>query len=380
MKNIVKIPFVLTILSVALLGCSGKTKVEQPKPNALPKIQVVQELSQIFSAGVASSPKHEGSAYQLDRFEDKFYSVSPDGDVIAFNGKDRVWKARPSKELSTGVSVEQGVAVVGSRKGQLYALDANTGATLWQQQLTGSILSPSLIFKNRVITISNDGTAYAHDATSGQMLWNFDLPSSQFSIRGYAAPIVIDERTIGFATANAYVYAVDVITGVPRWQRRVAVSEGRGDLQRLIDIDGRPVVINDKMITVSYQGQVTVIDVATQRVIWSENASSLTSPATDGQSVFIANADGRLVAYDLYTGQKKWENDQLLHRGLSNPAVLGSTLIVGDYAGVLHLLNPMTGELTGRAKTSGDVRNLRVEDNLLYVSTTKGNFSVWQNR
>ena len=380
MKNTLKIPFVLTVLSVALLGCSSGPKVETPKPSALPKIQAVQGLNEVFATGVASVPKHDSSVYQLDRFENKFYSVSPDGDVVAFEGKNRVWKVRPSKDLSTGVSVEQGVAVVGSRKGQLYALDAQTGATVWQQQLTGSILSPSLIYKNRVITVSNDGTAYAHDVSSGQMLWNFDLPNNSFSIRGYASPIIIDERTIGFATANAYVYAVDVITGVPRWQRRVAISEGRGDLERLIDIDGRPVVINDKLITVSYQGQVTVVDINTQRVIWSESASSLSSPATDGQNVFVANTDGRLVAFDLYTGQKTWENDQLLHRGLSNPVLLNGTLIVGDYDGVLHLLNPITGELTGRAKTSGDVRHLRVDDGLLYVATSKGNFSVWQNR
>jgi outer membrane protein assembly factor BamB len=55
-------------------------------------------------------------------------------------------------------------------------------------------------------------------------------------------------------------------------------------------------------------------------------------------------------------------------------------LVVGDLDGVLHLIDPATGQITGRDKTRGEVRTLRVEDNLLYVSTTKGNFSVWQNR
>ncbi len=54
----------------------------------------------------------------------------------------------------------------------------------------------------------------------------------------------------------------------------------------------------------------------------------------------------KLVAYEISTGQKLWENDSLLNRQLSNPVMLGQDLIVGDLDGVLHMLNPATGELT----------------------------------
>ncbi|GAA5017375.1 outer membrane protein assembly factor BamB [Acinetobacter puyangensis] len=380
MKNIVKIPFALTLLSVALLGCSSKSgiKVEEPKPNPLPKIQVTQQLKPVFQTSVSSSPKHDPLRYQLDRFDGVYYSVDPDGKVAALNGKNKLWEVRPSKALTTGVSVAQGIAVVGNHQGQIFALDAKTGQTLWQQQLTGSILSPALIFQNRVVSISNDGTVFAHDVRSGQLIWTFDLPDASLRVRGYAAPTVIDQRTIAVASANGYVYALDVITGVPNWQRRVAVNDGRGDIQRLIDIDGQPVVIGDKMVTVSFQGQVTVVDLSSQQVLWSEKASSLNSPAVDNKAVYVANTDGSLVAYDLYSGNKLWQNDELAHRSLSNPVVLGNILVVGDYDGVLHLIDPATGKVNGREKTSGDVRTLRVEDNLLYVATTKGNFSVWQ--
>ncbi|KAF7276590.1 hypothetical protein GWI33_010052, partial [Rhynchophorus ferrugineus] len=339
--------------------------------NPLPKIQVTQLLKEVFATSVASSPKHDPLRYQLDRFDGVFYSVSPKGQIEAFDGKKKLWEQRPSKDITAGITVDQGVAVVGSRQGKLFALDAKTGQSLWQQQLSGSVLTPSLIHQNRVISISNDGTVYANDIATGQLIWTFDVPNPALSVRGYAAPVLLDDRTVAIATANAYVYAVDVITGIPSWQRRVAVSEGRGDIQRLIDVDGAPVVMDHYMVTVSYQGQVTVVDLNSQQVVWSEKASSLNSPAVDTANVYVANSDGRLVAYDLQNGQKLWENDQLLHRGLSNPVIINNLLVVGDYDGVLHLINPSNGEITGRAKTRGDVRTLRVEDNLLYVSTTK---------
>lgn len=382
MKNSVKLPFALAVLSIALLGCSGKNslKVEQPKPNPLPKIEVTQSLQQVFSTSVAASNKKDDALrYQLAQAEGIYYSVDPKGEVSAFDGKKRLWKVRPSKSLTAGVTVGEGVVLVANQKGQLLALDAQTGQTLWQQQLTAAVLSPSLVLQSRAITTANDGTVYAHDVQNGQLIWTFRIPDTSFGVRGYAMPAMLDTRTVAVAGANAYVYALDVITGAPRWQRRVAVNDGRGDIQRLIDIDGAPIVVGSKMISVSYQGQVTAIDIDNQSVLWSEKASSLNSPAADNQAVYVANTNGHLVAYDLYNGQKLWENTELAYRQLSNPVVLGQSLVVGDYQGVLHLLDPRTGKITGRAKTSGDVRTLRVEDNLLYVATRKGQFSVWQN-
>ena len=260
------------------------------------------------------------------------------------------------------------------------ALDQATGEQKWTAQLTGALLAPSLIQAGRVISVSNDGTVFAHDLATGQQVWTYNLPNVQLSLRGNAAPVPVDARTVLISSANAYVYALDVRTGVPRMQRRVAVSDGRSDIQRLNDVDGDPVVAGQYLITTSYQGQVTMTDLASQQVVWSEDSSSTKRPEVVGNGVFVAQTDGKLVAYEISTGQKLWENDSLLNRQLSNPVMLGQDLIVGDLDGVLHMVNPATGELIGRAKTSGEVRTLRVIDDQLYVATRKGALSIWQNR
>jgi outer membrane protein assembly factor BamB len=94
----------------------------------------------------------------------------------------------------------------------------------------------------------------------------------------------------------------------------------------------------------------------------------------------VAQADGKITAYSLTAGEQLWQNDSLLNRQLSNPVILGQDLVVGDLDGVLHLIDPTTGQLIGRSKTSGEVRTLRVIDNQLYVATRKGALSIWQNR
>lgn len=377
-----KITCALTVLTLALAGCAGKTnKVPEVKPNPLPKLTQAKTLVPVFSTSVASTDAADPLRLRLDADNGVVFAIDPKGEVSAFKGKQRLWQKKVSKDnLSSGVEAVEGLVVVGNQKGQLFALDQQTGEQKWTAQLTGALLAPSLIHAGRVISVSNDGTVYAHEIATGAQVWTYNLPNVQFSLRGMAAPVALDARNVLIASSNAYIYALDALSGVPKLQRRVAVSDGRSDIQRLVDIDGEPVVAGQFVVTTSYQGQVTVLDLASQQVVWSEDASSIQRPEVVGNGVFVAQTDGKIKAFEITSGQPLWENDQLLNRKLSNPVMLGTDLVVGDLDGVLHLIDPRTGQITGRSKTSGEVRSLRVIDNQLYVSTRKGALSIWQNR
>ncbi|MFV5191387.1 outer membrane protein assembly factor BamB [Acinetobacter courvalinii] len=380
MQNKLKLPLAIAIASALLVGCSSN-KVKEAKPNPLPKITQEQSLNLVFSQSVSSTNAAEALRLQLDTDNGVIFAIDPDGQVSAYKGKERFWKSKITKqELTAGVEAGEGIVVIGNRKGQLFGLDQATGEQKWTAKLSGAILSPSLIQSGRVITIANDGTVFAHDAVTGQQVWTYKLPNVQFSLRGQPAPVRLDERTVLIGSANAYVYALDIISGVPRFQRRVAISDGRSDIQRLIDVVGDPVVAGQFLVTTSFQGQVTVIDLASQRVVWSEDASSTNTAEVAEDKVFVTTTDGKLNAYNLATGELVWQNEELLNRQLSNPVMLGQNLVVGDLDGVLHLINPASGKLIGRAKTSGEVRSLRVIDNQLYVATRKGALTIWQNR
>ena len=369
-----KISCALTVLTLALAGCASSGKVEEVKPNPLPKLTQAKTLTPVFSQSVSSTSTADPLRLRLDADNGVVFALDPKGLVTAYQGKQKLWQKEVSKAgLSSGVEAADGHVIVGNAKGQLFALDQATGEQKWTAQLTGALLAPSLIQAGRVISVSNDGTVFAHDLATGQQVWTYNLPNVQLSLRGNAAPVPVG-RHGGFDRVQG------PLPGVPRMQRRVAVSDGRSDIQRLNDVDGDPVVAGQYLITTSYQGQVTMTDLASQQVVWSEDSSSTQRPEVVGNGVFVAQTDGKLVAYEISTGQKLWENDSLLNRQLSNPVMLGQDLIVGDLDGVLHMLNPATGELIGRAKTSGEVRTLRVIDDQLYVATRKGALSIWQNR
>lgn len=382
MKMNYKAPLALGLLSLALVGCSNKAiKVAEQKPSPLPKISASSSLVAIANYSVAATNAVDPLRLQLGLAQGQVFAADPKGEVTAYQGKQRIWQNKISKAgISAGAVAGEGIVVVANKKGQLFALDQATGQTKWQSQLSSAVLAPSLIQAGRVITLANDGTVFAHDISTGQQIWTYNLPKVDFSMRGTAAPVAVDPRTVLVAWANSYVYVIDTVTGIPQLQRRVSINDGRSDIQRLNDIDGEPVVAGRYLISTSYQGQLTAMDLASQQVIWSEDASSLRSPVIFDNKVFVAQSGGQLTAYDITTGQQLWQNEQLLNRRLSNPAVLGNQLVVGDLDGVLHLVDPNSGNLIGRAKTSGEVRSLRSVDQQLYVSSQKGTYSIWQNR
>lgn len=383
MQRKYKIPFALAILSLAIAGCSSnKIKVEKVKPNPLPKLEQSTSLVQVFSQKVSATDAADPLRLTMAKDGGVLFILDPKkGTVSAYRGKDRLWQNEISKiGLSSGVTAADGIVVIGNKKGQIFALDQASGEQKWTAQLSGSLISSALIQSGRVVVVANDNTTFGLADESGQQVWTYKLPGEQFSLRGQASPVTLDPNTVLVASSNAYLYAIDSLSGTLRMQRRVAVSDGRSDIQRLIDIDAEPTVAGQFVVTTSYQGQVTVTDLASQRVVWSEDTSSITRPEVSGRQVFVSQTDGQLVSYDLITGQKIWTNDQLLNRNLSNPVMLGQELLVGDLDGVLHMIDPTSGNIIGRSKTSGEVRSLRVLDNQLYVATRTGALSIWQNR
>lgn len=376
---------VLLSLCVALAsisGCSKGSKTEVHKPSKLPKLEQSQTLKPVFKENIGASEKYDPLRLQLDASDNAIYAVSRKGEITAYqiNGK-KLWENHPvkkEKNLTSGVTAGDGIVVAGSGKGILYALDASNGSLKWQRQLTGSILAPSLIHQGRVITYTNDGTVYGTDAATGQIIWTFATVAPQLSVRGTAAPVLLNDGTVVIASSNGYVYGLEPVNGIPRWQRRVAVSEGRSEVQRLIDIDGDPVIADNVMFNVSYQGQITAVDLSSQRVLWSQDTSSLRSVAVGNNLVFVSTSDGKLQAFKQATGEPAWEQNALAYRQLSNPVVLGQYVVVGDLDGYLHLIDPNTGNLLGRVQAKGEIRTLRVINNRLYVASRTGHLSVWQ--
>jgi outer membrane protein assembly factor BamB len=113
---------------------------------------------------------------------------------------------------SSSPTVHQGVVLVGSANGTLYAVDAGTGREAWHFQTGDRVRSTPTVYQDRVFFGSWDHHLYALDVESGKQIWRFDTGGVV-----QASPAIGDGR-VYVGSRNPKVFALDAATGEPVWE------------------------------------------------------------------------------------------------------------------------------------------------------------------
>lgn len=117
-------------------------------------------------------------------------TASRGGDLAGFDkAGQRLWSLNVGEQITGGVALDplSQTAIVSTRSGKVLAFDSATGAKRWQQQLSGSVLTPALITNNRVILSANNGFLHGLSLQTGQSVWQFATQVPAISVRGAAA-------------------------------------------------------------------------------------------------------------------------------------------------------------------------------------------------
>lgn len=350
-------------------------------PVELPDIEQTVRIKKLWSTGLG-----DGQGEGLYRIRpvmsgDTIWAASADGLVRALDrqrGKT-LWKADLDMSLSGGVGLHDDALFLGNSEGYVLKLDAGSGEVLWSTQLRGEVLAPPQGNGEVVIAQTYDGRLQGLDYDSGELLWTYDSNVPVLTIRGTSAPVIDGDRVYaGFA--NGRVLAFEALTGAIAWEIRVAISQGRSEIERIVDVDGTMELVGSELYAASYQGRLVAIDVANGRKLWQESISSVSGVSQGFGNVYAADEDGTLMAF-LRNGQGvRWSQGALGYRGLSRPTPVSSYVAVGDFEGYVHLVSQVDGEFVGRMKVDGDgVRADMLSDgNVLYVFGNGGTLAAYE--
>lgn len=376
---------VLAIAATALVGCNRGIKPEVHEPVKLVALsQSVQLLQPVFStdAGSSRASSKDPLDLQVGYQNGQMVTASRGGEVTGYNAQgQRLWSVKVGEAITGGVALDafSQTAIVSTRSGRVIAFDSTTGEQRWTQQLSGSVLTPALIHNNRVVLSANDGFLHGLSLQTGQSIWKFATQVPAISVRGSAAPTLLDDETALLATADGRLHALTVDNGLPLWSRRVGVGNGSSEVERMSDVDGKPIIDNNQLFAVSYSGQLIGIDMTSRQIIFVNELASLKSLAVNPRQVIGTSLDGKVVAYDRQNGQVLWENDSLMYRELTNPVMIDGYIAVGDLDGVVHLFDPANGNIVSRVSTKGALSSLQVVGNRLLTQSQSGQVSVWQS-
>ena len=285
---------------------------------------------------------------------------------IAMNNGETVWSTELNF-LASGTAAGFGIVVVADVDGNVIALDQKDGAQLWSTNVKGEILSKSVIDTKIVVVKSGSGELIGLNRVSGEIEWSYRSKLPPLTVRGSSSPVLSDDKVfVSFDNGRLGVF--DINSGFPLWDGAISYVSGTSELANLIDGDSSPVIEGGLVYTTNYQGNLNIFDIAQKRSVWTNEISSFYSPIIMRGLLIVAEADSTMKSFSLTSLEESWINEDYLNRELSNPVSYKGSLIVGDFEGYIHIIDPLNGKTIGRKKLSRKpIKSIFTRSNSLYV-------------
>ena len=365
----------LLALAVLVVGCSSNSKKELP-PAELPDFEEEVVLQKEWSRSIGEGQGETFNMLVPAVDGEQIFAADVEGLVVAM---DRItgkvnWKEELDLPVSGAIGAGYGLVLVGTLKGDVIALDAYSGEEKWRARVTSEVLAPPAVNGDIVLVQTQDDRLIALDASTGSQRWIFENTPAVLTLRGTGSPVLTNRLAVaGLSTGK--VIALDAQRGIPVWEQRVAIPQGRSELDRVVDIDGGLLLSGGTLYAVSYQGRVAALDLESGRMLWQREASSSVGVAQCFGTVYVNMASGTVEGIDERSASALWSNDALARRQLSAPEVFSSYVAFGDLEGYLHLISQVDGRFVGRIRIDSDGLRARplVVGDWLYAYGNGGN-------
>jgi protein-L-isoaspartate(D-aspartate) O-methyltransferase len=268
---------------------------------------------------------------------------------------------------------------IGAYDGTLYAFERATGLLKWRHKVGYQVgSSPAVVPEWAALYSSHeaaDGTGYviAVDAHTGAELWQKKTlahPHSSVAVDIKRARVFVGDNL-------GVVYAFDAHTGAERWRRQLDAEGGKADIKTT------PTVIPElgRVVFGAWSGKVYAVDEDSGAVAWQHETggkimgSTAYLPST--QTVFAGSPRGVLVALDARTGALRWEHE-VRARIMSSPAISGDgrAVVFGAADGRVYALRTSDGSELWSTWVGGHVSGSpTLVRNRIYVTSMRG--SLW---
>ena len=375
MRTLLVMSFALSAGCSTITGWFSDDDFDPSEPVELQKIDEQVKLKSRWSRGVGDG-QGEG-LYKINPIlvNDSIYVASSEGNLASIDAETgRVrWKSNLDLALSGGVGHHRDSIFVGASEGLVIRLSADSGEEIWRAVVSGEVLSAPQGDGRYVVAQTYDGKLMGFDYQTGENRWTYTSDVPVLTLRGTGTPMILGDNAIaGFADGK--LVAVNLRSGNVAWESRVAIPQGRSEIERIVDIDGSMALQGNELYVASYQGRLAAIDTRSGRRLWQRNVSSVSGVGVGFGNVYVADDDGTVSAF-LRNGQGvRWQNIDLGFRELSRPTPVNSYVATVDFEGYLHLLSQVDGEIVGRTKvdSKGARADMIARGNRLFVYTNDG--------
>jgi len=285
----------------------------------------------------------------------------------------------PSNQLNRSARFSGGLALgvdmlfIGTENAQVLAFDKSNGELKWLSKVTGEVIAQPVYAEGKVVVHTTRGDLIALDADSGKELWRLTNKQPKLTLRGSATP-AISQGGVVYGRADGFVSVALLDDGRPLWQLPVARPHGATELDRLVDVDMQPIINNGIVYTLAYNGNLIAIDLLKGEQLWARQYSGFKDIALSGNTLYLSDYRGYIFAVDKKSGSELWVNSQLAYRNVTGVTVANEYIVAGDGEGYLHWLNRDDGVFVAQQYLDSDGLYMQpiATNSHLYLQTRSG--------
>jgi outer membrane protein assembly factor BamB len=316
-------------------------------PADLVKFTPSAELRKLWSVSVGSAKNY---VFHPVVVGGSVYAAGAGGNVVRIDGGKKKWSVDIKAKLSAGVGSDGKVVVVVSEKGDVIALDAETGSERWRLNAGVEILAPPAVGGGVVVLRASDHRLLGLEAKNGQQRWLYQRNMPPLALRSHSGAILVEDQVALVGFPGGKLAAISLEHGGNLWELNVSRPRGANELERVSDVAGVPVLGRSEVCAVTYQGRAACFDMTNGNTLWTRDFSSYAGLDRDNRFVVIVDERDSVQALDVYSGITAWRQDAMPRRRLSRPRIVGDYVVLGDGDGYVHVIGREDGAFAARAR------------------------------
>ena len=225
------------------------------------------------------------------------------------------------------------------------------GREIWRQKISAQVYTAPFVAGGRVFVLAADRSVNAFDGQSGRKLWTQQRPNEPLVLKQSGVMLAVgDTLVVGL---SGRLVGLNPSNGSIRWEAPIASPRGVNDVERLVDLVGRVSRDGDVVCARAFQAAVGCVNAARGNLLWTKPANGSQGIHGDDKLLYGTESDGTVQAWRRADGERAWNSDLLRYRSLTAPLVVGRSVAVGDFAGIIHLMSRDNGSLLSRLNTDG---------------------------
>lgn len=286
-----------------------------------------------------------------------------------------------------GVAFANGRVYATNGAGDAAALDAATGNPVWQVRPGGPLRGSPTIAADSVYVVSQDNQLFALNEQTGQTRWTASGSIEASGVFGAASPAFGQSTVVaGYSSGELAAYRYE--NGQEVWSDALSRTTVTTSVHALTDIDADPVIDQGRVFAIGQGGRMVATELNTGQRVWELNIAGIATPWVAGDWVFVVTDQAQLLAIARSSGRVRWMSqlqrwrDQEDRRGpitWRGPVLAGNRLVLVNTLGQIVFASPTDGSvqqtIAGRAPIS---LAPIVVNNMLLVLDDSGRLTAWR--